>query len=169
MNWLDLAVLGVWGGTALWGFSAGLVRIVIPLLVVIFGLAISSRIAESVGNVFSLFTDNENHQAIGGFILVFIGLFIIGTIASFWLRMVMRFIPLAGMANRLAGVVAAVIVGFVLLAGVLAATQKYTDRIDVDIDESTLAAVMADNFDVVLRGVKLIPGDWDDKVKKLTD
>jgi hypothetical protein len=25
---------------------------------------------------------------------------------------------------------------------------------------------MADNFDVVLRGVKLIPGDWDEKVKE---
>jgi uncharacterized membrane protein required for colicin V production len=169
MNWLDLAVLGVWGGTALWGFSAGLVRIVIPLLVVIVGLAISSRIAESVGNVFSLFTDSESYQAIGGFILVFFGLFIIGAIASFWIRMVMRFIPLAGMANRLAGVVAAVIVGFLLLSGVLTAAQKYADRIDDDIDESKLGSLMADNFDVVLRGVKLIPGDWDDKVKKLTD
>jgi uncharacterized membrane protein required for colicin V production len=169
MHWLDLVVLIVWGGTALWGFSVGLVQIVIPLVVVIVGLAISSRIAEGAGNVFSLFTDHEGAQAIGGFILVFFGLFIIGTIASFWVRMVIRFIPLAGMANRLAGVVAAVIVGFLLLSGVLAASQKYADRIDDDIDESTLASLMADNFDVVLRGVKLIPGDWDDKFKELTE
>ena len=166
MHWLDLVVLIVWGGTALWGFSVGLVQIVIPLVVVIVGLAISSRIAEGVGNVFSLFTDHEGAQAIGGFILVFFGLFIIGAIASFWIRLVMRFIPFAGMANRMAGVVAAVIVGFLLLSGVLAAVQKYADKYDTDIDESALASVMADNFDVVLRGVKLIPGDWDEKVKE---
>ncbi len=68
MNWLDLAVLVVWGGTGLWGFSVGLVQIVIPLLVVIVGLAISSRIAEDVGNVFSVVTDNEGAQAIGGYL-----------------------------------------------------------------------------------------------------
>tara|TARA_B100000315_G_scaffold108779_1_gene99823 strand:+ start:2711 stop:3220 length:510 start_codon:yes stop_codon:yes gene_type:complete len=169
MNWLDLAVLIVWGGTALWGFSAGLVQIVIPLLVVIVGLAISSRIAEDVGNVFSVVTDNEGAQAIGGFILVFLGLFIIGAIAGFWVKMVLRFIPLFGMANRMAGMAVAVIIGFLLVSGVLTGAQKFTDDIDDDIDQSALASFMADNFDVVIRGVRLIPGDWDDKLKKITE
>ncbi|MFQ6029349.1 MAG: hypothetical protein ACE5Q6_17880, partial [Dehalococcoidia bacterium] len=26
-----------------------------------------------------------------------------------------------------------------------------------------------DNFDVVIRGIKLIPGDWDDKLGKIGD
>ena len=169
MNWLDLAVLIVWGGTALWGFSAGLVQIVIPLLVVIVGLAISSRIAEDVGNVFSVVTDNEGAQAIGGFILVFLGLFIIGAIAGFWVKMVLRFIPLFGMANRMAGMAVAVIIGFLLVSGVLTGAQKFTDDIDDDIDQSALASFMADNFDVVIQGVRLIPGDWDDKLNKITE
>jgi uncharacterized membrane protein required for colicin V production len=169
VNWLDLVVLVVWGGTALWGFSAGLVQIVIPLMVVIVGLAISSRIAESVGNVFSVVTDNEGAQAIGGFVLVFLGLFIIGAIAGFWIKMVLRFIPLFGMANRMAGMGAAVIIGFLLVSGVLTGVQKFTNDIDDDIDESALGSFMADNFDVVIRGVKLIPGDWDDKLKKITE
>ena len=169
MNWLDLAVLVVWGGTALWGFSVGLVQIVIPLVVVIVGLAISSRIAESVGNVFSVVTDNEGAQAIGGFVLVFLGLFIIGAIVGVWVKMVLRFIPLFGMANRMAGMGAAVIIGFLLVSGVLTGVQKFTNDIDEDIGESTLASFMADNFDVVIRGVKLIPGDWDDKLKKITE
>ena len=172
MHWLDLVVLVVWGGTALWGFSVGLVQIVIPLMMVIVGLAISSRIAETVGNVFSVVTDNEGAQAIGGFVLVFLGLFIIGAIVGVWVKMVLRFIPLFGMANRMAGMGAAVIIGFLLVSGVLTGVQKFTNDIDEDIGESTLASFMADNFDVVIRGVRLIPGDWDDKLKdlkKITD
>ncbi len=172
MHWLDLVVLVVWGGTAIWGFSVGLVQIVIPLMMVIVGLAISSRIAETVGNVFSVVTDNEGAQAIGGFVLVFLGLFIIGAIVGVWVKMVLRFIPLFGMANRMAGMGAAVIIGFLLVSGVLTGVQKFTNDIDEDIGESTLASFMADNFDVVIRGVRLIPGDWDDKLKdlkKITD
>jgi uncharacterized membrane protein required for colicin V production len=141
-------------------------------MMVIVGLAISSRIAETVGNVFSVVTDNEGAQAIGGFVLVFLGLFIIGAIVGVWVKMVLRFIPLFGMANRMAGMGAAVIIGFLLVSGVLTGVQKFTNDIDEDIGESTLASFMADNFDVVIRGVRLIPGDWDDKLKdlkKITD
>jgi hypothetical protein len=41
--------------------------------------------------------------------------------------------------------------------------------LDVTIDESTLGTFMADQFDVVIRGIKLIPGDWDDELDKLTN
>ena len=169
MNWIDAVVLIGWGGTALWGFSSGLVRILISLVVVIVGLALSSRIGDDVGNIFGGLTDSEGAQAIGGFILIFVGLFIIGAIASFWIGMVVRFLPLFGMANRMAGMAAGVLIGFLLLSGVLTGVQKYTDRMDDDIDDSALGAFLADNFDVVLRGVKLIPGDWDDQVQKLGD
>jgi uncharacterized membrane protein required for colicin V production len=184
MNWIDAVVLIGWGGTALWGFSTGLIRILISLVVVIIGLALSSRIGEDVGNIFSVVTGDERAQAIGGFVLVFGGLFIIGAIAGFVVGNVTRRIPLCGVAkgtagmaagvvllpfgiaNRMAGMAVGVIIGFLLLSGVLTGVQKYTDRIDDDIDDSTLGAFMADNFDVVLRGVKLIPGDWDDQLLK---
>ena len=153
----------------MWGFTAGLIQIAIPLLVVIVGLAISSRIAEDVGNVFSPVTDSEGAQAIGGFVLIFLGLFIIGAIVGFWIRTVLKFIPLAGMANSVAGMAAAVVLGFLLLSGVLTGVQRFSDRYDDDIDEAALAFFMADKFDVVIRGVKLIPGDWDDQIKDLVD
>ena len=92
MNWIDAVVLIVWGITAMWGFSAGLIRIIFPLIAVIVGLAVSSRIAEDVGNVFSVVTDNEAAQAIGGFVLIFLGLFIISAIAGFWVGMFLKII-----------------------------------------------------------------------------
>ena len=169
MNWVDAVILIVWGLTALWGFSAGLIKIIFPLIAVVFGLALSSRIAEDVGNVFSVATDNEAAQAVGGFILIFLGLFIISTIAGFWAGMFLRFIPLFGLANRAAGMAVGVLIGFLLLSGVLTGVQRYADRMDEDIDESALGVFLADNFDVVIRGVKLIPGDWDQELNKLKE
>ena len=139
-------------------------QIVVPLVVVIVGLALSSRIGDNVGNIFSGLTDSEGTQAIGGFVLIFLGLFVIGAVAGFWLRMVLSVIPLFGLANRMAGMAAAVVIGFVMLSGILTGVQKFNDRFDDDIEESSLGAFLADNFDVVTRGVKLIPSDWDDQL-----
>ena len=169
MNWIDAVVLIGWGVTAGWGFSAGLVRIIIPLIAVIVGLALSSRIAEDVGNIFSGLTDSEATQSIAGFILIFLGLFIISAIASFWVGMLVRFLPLFGFANKLAGMAAGLVIGFLLLSGVLTGVQRFSDRMDDDIDESSLGSFLADNFDVVTRGVKLIPGDWDDQLTDLVN
>jgi len=52
-----------------------------------------------------------------------------------------------------------------LLSGVLTALQRFpVAGIEDDIEESTLGPFLADNFDVVIRSFKLIPGDWDDRI-----
>ncbi len=170
MNWIDITILAVWGITALWGFSSGLLKIVVPLISLVVGLALSSRIGDSVGNIFSGFTDNENAQTVAGFILVFGVLFIVGGIISFMAQKVLGIIPLFGLANSLTGMAAGVLVGFLLLSGVLTGIQRFPFRdLDKTIDESALGTFLADNFDVVIRGVKIIPGDWDNKLEKLTE
>ena len=50
----------------------------------------------------------------------------------------------------------------------LTALQKYPVKdLEVDIDESKLGALLADNFDVIVRGIGVIPGDWDHELEKL--
>jgi len=170
MNWIDIAILVIWGMTALWGFSSGLLQILVPLVALVIGMALSSRIGDSVGEIFSSFTDNENAQTVAGFVLIFGLLFILGGIISVVARRVLGIIPLFGMVNSLAGMAAGLLVGFLLVSGVLTAIQKSPVRdLDVTIDESTLGTFMADQFDVVIRGIKLIPGDWDDELDKLTN
>ena len=170
MNWIDIAILVIWGMTALWGFSSGLLRILVPLVALVIGMALSSRIGDSVGEIFSAFTDNENAQTVAGFVLIFGLLFILGGIISVVARRVLGIIPLFGMVNSLAGMAAGLLVGFLLVSGVLTAIQKFPVRdLDATIDESTLGTFMADQFDVVIRGIKLIPGDWDDELDKLTN
>ena len=168
MNWVDLVILVVGGITALYGFRVGLLRMLIPLVVVVAGLALSSRLSGSVGNLFSSFTSNENTQTIMAFFAIFLVLFIASGIMIYWLRMVLGFIPFFGMANGLTGAMAGIAIGFVLLSGILTAAQKYpVGNVDQTIQESALGSFFANRFGVVMRGVRLLPEDWDAKVANL--
>ena len=170
MNWIDIVILVVWGVTALWGFSSGLLKILVLFFSLVIGLALSSRIGDSVGELFSGLTDNENAQTIAGFLLILVVLFVAGGIISFMASKVLGIIPLFGLVNSLSGMAVGLLVGFLLISGVLTAIQKFPIRdLDQTIDESKLGTFMADQFDVVVRGVKLIPGDWDDELGKITN
>ncbi len=170
MNWVDIAILVVWAGTASWGASMGLLQMGVHLLVVAVGLAISSRIAPTVGDLFSVVTDNENAQSAAGFIAVFLILFIAGGAASFWLRMVLGIIPFFGSFNKLGGLIVGILVGFLLLSGILTGIQKFPIKdAQQTIDDSKLGSFLADNFDVITRGIGLIPGNWDDELDKLVN
>ena len=169
MNWVDIVILVVWGITTLWGYSAGLLQILVPFVSLVVGLALSSRIGDSVGELFSGVTDSENAQTVAGFLLVFGVVFVAGGIISFMVRRVLGIIPLFGFASSLAGMAVGLLIGFVLLSGVLTNVQRFPVRdYDETIDESKLGAFLADNFDVVIRGAQLIPGDWDDELDQLT-
>ena len=170
MNWIDIVILVVWGVTALWGFSSGLLKILVLFFSLVIGLALSSRIGDSVGELFSGLTDNENAQTIAGFLLILVVLLVAGGIISFMASKVLGIIPLVGLVNSLSGMAVGLLVGFLLISGVLTAIQKFPIRdLDQTIDESKLGTFMADQFDVVVRGVKLIPGDWDDELGKITN
>ena len=170
MNWVDIAILVVWAGTASWGASMGLLQMGVHLVVVAVGLAISSRIAPTVGDLFSVVTDNENAQSAAGFIAVFLILFIAGGVVSFWLRMILGIIPFFGSFNKLGGLIVGILVGFLLLSGILTGIQKFPIRdAQQTIDDSKLGSFLADNFDVVIRGIGLIPGEWDDELDKLVN
>ena len=170
MNWVDIAILVVWAGTASWGASMGLLQMGVHLVVVAVGLAIASRIAPTVGDLFSVVTDNENAQSAAGFIAVFLILFIAGGVVSFWLRMILGLIPFFGSFNKLGGLIVGVAVGFLLLSGILTGIQKFPiGDAEQTIDDSKLGSFLADNFDVVIRGIGLIPGEWDDELDKLVN
>ena len=170
MNWVDIAILVVWAGTASWGASMGFLQMGVHLVVVAVGLAIASRIAPTVGDLFSVVTDNENAQSAAGFIAVFLILFIAGGVASFWLRMVLGIIPLFGSFNKLGGLIVGILVGFLLLSGILTGIQKFPIKdAQQTIDDSKLGSFLADNFDVITRGIGLIPGNWDDELDKLVN
>jgi len=168
MNWVDIVILVVWGITIFWGYSTGLMGVLVPLISLVVGLVLSSRIGDTVGGMFASITDNENAQAVAGFVLVFGVLFVAGGILNLMAKKLLGIIPLFGTVNNLAGMVVGLLIGFFLLSGILTAVQKYPVKdMEKDIDESKLGALLADNFDVVIRGLGFIPGNWDQELEKL--
>ncbi len=170
MNWVDVLVLVVWGLTALWGYRSGFVGMLVPLVVILAGLALSSRIAEPIGNLFSFISDNENVQLVVAFIAIFIAVLLLSAWLSSVLRSVVRFIPLAGLADRVAGLGVGLLIGFILLTGVLAGLQSFpVGEVREDINDSRLGAFLTDNFAVTVRAVGLVPGDWNEKAEGLKE
>ena len=166
MNWVDILVLVVWGLMALWGFKSGFIGMIVPLVVIILGLALSSRIAEPVGNLFSFLSDNENVQTIIAFIAIFLALILLSAWLSVLLQTFSKVIPLAGPVNHLSGMIIGIFVGFLFLSGILTGLQHFAvGQMQADIAESPLGSFMAENFGVTIRAVKLVPGDWDEKAK----
>ncbi len=166
MNWVDILILVVWGLTALWGFKSGLVGMLVPLVVIIAGLALSSRLAEPIGNLFSFLSDNENVQLVVAFIVIFLGVLFISAWLSTVLRSVVKFIPLAGMADRVAGLGVGLLIGFILLTGILSGLRSFpVGEVKEDINDSKLGTMMTDKFSVVVRAVGLVPGDWNEQAQ----
>ena len=168
MNWVDILVLVVWGLMALWGFKSGFIGMIVPLVVIVLGLALSSRVAEPMGNFFSFLSENENVQTIIAFIAIFLVLILLSAWLSALLQTFSKVIPLAGSVDHLSGMVIGIIVGFLFLSGILTGLQHFTaGRVQTDIAESPLGTFMTDHFGVTIRAVKLVPGDWDEKAKGL--
>ena len=168
MNWVDFFVLIVWGLIVLWGFKSGFIGMIVPLVVIILGLGLSSRIAEPVGNLFSFLSENENVQTIIAFIAILLALILLSAWLSATLKMFSKMIPLTGSVDHLAGMVIGIFVGFLLLSGILIGLQHFAvGRMQIDIAESPLGSFVADNLSVTLRAVNLLPGDWDERAKGL--
>ena len=166
MVWLDIAIVVVWAAAGLWGFFNGVLGLVLPFIGMAFGLALGSRYGETLGSIFSVITDNEDAQRLTGFLIIVVVCSVAGGILAFMTRSFLSVIPVANMANRLLGLAVGVILGFVLLSGIFTGLQRYpVNDVDVKIEDSKLAVFLADNFDTIIRGVRLIPSDWDDELK----
>lgn len=158
MTWLDVVVIVVWVVVTFWGLKTGLVSMLFPLAIVVGSLLLGGVLAGPIGDLFSLLTDDETVQTIGGYALIFVVLFVAGSLAMHFLSVSSRFVPSSGLANNAAGGVVGFMVGFVLLSGILAGLQKLpSDYAQQRVNESQLGSHMAENFGLVVR---FIPGDW---------
>ena len=162
MNWLDIVVLLLWALIVAWGFGLGLLRILIPLVAGVLAFAVASRGAHSIADLFSPFTNDDTVQNILAFVLVFLGIFIVGALIGHTVRKAIRFIPLSGLADHLAGSVVGILAGFVLFAGLLTVVQQLprNDMLETGL-ESDFSLLLVDNFQVVTRAVGIAPADWD--------
>jgi uncharacterized membrane protein required for colicin V production len=161
MNWLDVVILVVWAITGLWGFRAGLLQMLVLLVMVGVGLALSSRLAQPLATILSSFTPNEDLRTIAAFIIIFVVLLVAAAAVSHVLGKMTKPLTFLGPFNRLGGIAMGLLVGFVVLSGVLSVAQRFPlGDVPASIDSSVLGAFLVDHFDVVIRAAKLVPTDW---------
>ena len=159
MNWLDIVILAVGGFIALAGLRMGGVHAAVSGVGVLVGVALASRLDSRVEPIFSQFTDSANAAEIGGFAAVFIAVLAAAFVASFLARTVLKTLML-GWADNLAGLGLGVVITFVIGSTVLSHIQSHPVKgMEQTIDDSALGSFLADNFDVVLRGLRFVPKD----------
>ena len=123
------------------------------------GLALASRLQGKVAPLFENFTDSKNGPEMIALVVIFllaiIAVFLVGSM----LKGVFDKVSL-GWVDKVAGIVVGVIVAFAIGSAVLSSIQDYPILgIDDTIEASALGTFLADNFDIVLRGLRVVPTD----------
>lgn len=168
MNWVDAAIIISLAVAGFWGLSAGLIRIILPLLTLIIGLVLASRLDNQAGSLFSPLTDSEGGQRLLGFIAVFLLVFLSGGLVSTLVKAGMRFMFFLSPIDHLLGAVAGVILGLLLVGGILIAQDRYpVTGIEDDVRRSVMGEFMVDKADDLIRGIRFIPKDWERQLDKL--
>ena len=166
MNWIDLAVLAVCASMVFWGASTGFFQMAVYFAVAVLAMVFSSRWAPAVGSALTPAASDENLQTFLAFMVIFMVLVIGGGIIGFWVRLILRAIPFAGLPNRMLGALVALFVGVLLLSGVLTAAQRFSiANIDESVNESMLGGFLTNSFETVAPGLGIVPDSWKDKMK----
>ena len=159
MNWLDIAILGVAGFTAMVGLGMGGIHVGITGAGALAGTALAGHFHGRVEPVFSRFTESQNGAEIGAFAAILVAVLIASVALGMAIRTLLGGLML-GWVDRVLGLALAVVVTFVVGSALFSAVQSYpVAGLEQAIDDSTLGSFLADNFDTVLRGIRFIPRD----------
>lgn len=159
MNWLDIVILAAIGVVALAGWRMGGVHVAVAAVGILAGIAIASRLHNRVTPLFSRFLDSENGAEIAAFISIFLLALVASLAFGAMVHALFRRLML-GWLDRAAGLGLGVVATFAIGSAVFSAIQSYPVLgLEDSIATSTLATFMADNLDVVMRGLKFIPDD----------
>jgi membrane protein required for colicin V production len=114
MNWLDIILLLIIGASIIGSFRKGLSRQVIHLTAVVFGILLGIWFYGNVAAYLQPYVSSRTAASLGGFLMIFCGVLLLGAIVS-WI--VGKFLRVTGLSivDHLLGA------GFGLLRGILVA------------------------------------------------
>ena len=159
MNWLDIIIVAAVGFIALAGWRMGGVHAAVTGAGIFVGIALAGHLHHRVEPIFSRFVDSDDGAEIAAFIAIFILVLIASAVVGTLARGVLHSFML-GWMDKATGLGLGVVVSFAAGSAVFSALQSYPVLgLEETISGSTLGSFLADNFDVVLRGLKFIPGD----------
>lgn len=160
MNWLDVVLLILIAVGAIAGYRFGLIQSAASFVAVIIGIALASRMGNKLTPLFELVTEDETAQEVGGFVLVLLVIVLLGMIASSIVMKGLGAIKL-GWLNSVGGLGLGALLVMMACSAALANVQEFSFLAqDQTIEDSTIGTFLADNFDIVLRTVRIVPKDF---------
>ena len=127
MNLLDWIFAGIFVLSALWGYKAGLVNLLVNTVAIYVGLFFSGLFA---GRILSLIWDGVESKAIStaiGYVIIFIGVFLASRIAvSIINKTTKSFSSQMGWGNKLGGILIGLFDGILIAGGLMTAGARYT-------------------------------------------
>jgi membrane protein required for colicin V production len=140
MHWIDLIILGVLAWTTFMAFRAGLVREIIPLVAVILGAVLASRFYDNLAADIDFLVDHEPTRKFIAFVAIFVGIVVVGQIASMVLRTTATLLML-GPLDHLGGAIVGFLKGLLFVEILIFAATSFpvADGVTTAMNDSAFA------------------------------
>jgi membrane protein required for colicin V production len=155
MNWLDILIAIVLVGSLFAGLKAGLIKTVISLAGLIFGIFLAGRYYQVLADKLT-FISSDRAAEIVAYVVILVVVMIVATIIAWLLSKIASAIML-GWLNRLGGAILGLIMTGIFVGAILAVWAKFGGGGDT-ISNSLLGRFLLDKFPLVLA---LLPGEFD--------
>ena len=123
MNWLDLVLLIILAVSMITSFRKGLSREVIGLISVVLALLLGAWLYGTAGAFLRPYVSSQAAANLGGFLLVFVAVVLLGSLVSFILRKFLRVTGLSFLDHLLGagfGFVRGMVIAIALVMGIMA-------------------------------------------------
>ena len=123
---IDIILIIILFGFALWGWQTGLIRAVGGFIGIILGIILANKYYLVVADwLLPHIQDRENLSKVLGYLAIFVGVNIIILLALSVLTGIFKFIPLLTTVNRLAGAILALIGGILAIGFLLVIIKEF--------------------------------------------
>lgn len=161
MNWLDGVIIVALIGFTVAAYSSGLIREVVTLSAVIFGIVIAGVLYDDLAKDVFVFIDNQNAAEAVSFLMLFGSVYIFGQIAAYMLRTGASLLML-GPWDHLGGAVFGFVKGVFIIQILLIVFAAYPSLgLDSEVDNSALANYFIDDYSFLLN---LLPQNFENRI-----
>ena len=161
MNWLDFVIIFVLCGFVFAAYRAGLIREVVTLLAVIFGIIIAGTLYDNLAKDVLVFIDNSDAARAVSFLVLFGAVYLFGQIMAYVLKTGASLLML-GSLDKLGGAAFGLLKGLLVVQVLLIVFAAYPSLgLEGAVGGSKIGRYFVDDVSFLLH---ILPGEFDDRV-----
>ncbi|MDP2996152.1 MAG: CvpA family protein [Bryobacterales bacterium] len=144
MNWLDVVLAIIVGGSIVAGFMRGFARVGVGLVATIVGLILGIWFYGTAGSFLLPYVSHRGFANLAGFLLVFFGVLLVGSLVGWMLAKLLKWAGL-GWLDRFGGAVFGLLRGLLIAIGLVMALVAFAPKPPpASVVESRLAPYVID-------------------------